>query len=83
MKITQCEVIDFAKALVFPAVGAITVVVSILGIKTMLDTGIWGFSVCACIAILEYLGVVYLFDNRFNYGIRSLVTTNLKLLKGA
>ena len=83
MKITQCEVIDFAKALVFPAVGAITVVVSILGIKTMLDTGIWGFSVCACIAILEYLGVVYLFDNRFNYGIRNLVTTNLKLLKGA
>lgn len=82
LKITQCRVMDFVKAIVLPATGVILIIVSNFGLMIVMDAGVWRFSVCACITVLEYLIITYLFDNRFNYGIRNLVTANMKLLKG-
>lgn len=82
IKITQCRVIDFAKTIVFPAAGVLLTIVSILGLMNLMDTGIWRLSVCSCVAVLEYFAIMYLFDNRFNYGIRSLITANLRAFKG-
>ncbi len=83
IKVTRCKVIDFVKAILFPATGVIVIIVSTLVIRIFMDMGIWRFSVCACISVLEYLVIAYLFDNRFNYGLRSLLTTNLRALRGA
>jgi lipopolysaccharide exporter len=83
LKITQCRVMDFVKAIVLPAVGVISIIVSNFGLMIVMDAGIWRFSVCACITVLEYLIITYLFDNHFNYGIRNLVTANLRTLRGA
>jgi len=83
MDVTNFGIVDLSKALLLPALGAILIIVFTYGIRITMATGLWSFIIGVCTSVSVYLAIAYLLDNRFNYGIRSLILDNFRLLKGA
>ena len=83
VKITKCGVKKFANTIIFPLVGGATSVLVILGLKNIMNNGVWEFIIFVCTGVLAYFGIIYLSDKFFHYKIQMLIKESIQLFRGA
>ena len=78
IKITKCNIKSFLKALVSPLIGGIIIVLSILGVKTIMSTGLWQFVAFVFVGALAYFSAIYLLDKLFDFKMHELIKGSLR-----
>lgn len=74
LRITKCATNKFSQMIIFPSMGGISLVSSILLLKTYVNiTGIWGLLLSSIVGISSYFGIIYLLDRFSSYGMRTLI----------
>ena len=82
IKIMQCGVKNFSELIALPLINATIMVLLVCGLKNTFGTiGIGQFILLVVAGIATYLGITYLQDRFFNYGMRSLIKESLVSLK--
>jgi len=82
IKITECGLKNYAKMIIFPLINGTIVVLFISKLKTIVVTGIWGFSILACMGIFIYFVMAYISDRFFEYRMQVIVKESLQSLRG-
>lgn len=81
--IARCSLSSFGKAVFFPLVNGIIVIVVIFLLKNNIDLGgIPGFFALMGVGVIMYLGLTYLSGRSFNYDIQSVVKDGFNSLIG-
>ena len=79
IKLIRCEVYRFVKMLLFPFIAIVIVAFLLFGLKgsIFIRVQLFEFIALSFVGILAYLGIIYIFDRSFNYGIYALVKERL------
>ena len=81
IKITKSSTKSFTTVIIIPLING-TLVVLIVGLtKALIGYGIFELVILSCIGIFVYLIMTYIFDKFFNYGIKSIITENFKIIR--
>ncbi len=84
VRITQCGLKSFSRLIALPSISTVIMVLLLFGLKATFGTIDIGQLILLVVAgIAAYLGVTYLLDRFFNYGIRSLIKESLTSLRGS
>lgn len=82
IKITECEVKSFGKVMILPLMISLISISPLFALKMIIDiNGVVGLGFLFSIAILIVVIITHLFDIHLNYGMKSLITESLKLLR--
>jgi hypothetical protein len=60
IQITQCSIKAFAKTIAIPLISATLTVIFLMGIHTVMNTGLWQLFFMAALSIFFYLSAFYL-----------------------
>jgi O-antigen/teichoic acid export membrane protein len=78
IKITKCNVSQFAKIIVYPFINTTIIMMIIYVLKTFFKSyNIWHLLLIIIIFCLNYLLITYLFDKLLNYGIYKIIKENI------
>ena len=83
IRITKCDIMQFAKPIILPLINIGIVVFVILKFRNVLGTGIWQFLILFCTGTLLYLFITLVFDKLLNNSkLLFLIKDSLQLIRG-